>query len=47
MKHIIRIATENDLKAVYKLNLEFAHFIRTPEKFNITLEQMIEYQVFL
>jgi GNAT superfamily N-acetyltransferase len=38
----IRTATENDFNAVYGLIQEFAHFIKTPEKVTVTLEQMIQ-----
>ncbi len=36
----IRLATEKDFEAIHTLNKEFADFIRTPEKFKISLEQM-------
>lgn len=41
MDHTIRKATENDLEAVHALILEFAVFIKTPEKVSVTVEQMI------
>ena len=40
----IRLATENDFEAIHSLNKEFAQFIKTPEKFRISLEQMKEEQ---
>ena len=44
MNYNIRIATEHDFPAIHKINEEFSHFIKTPEKFKITVEQMIEEQ---
>jgi len=44
MSFKIRLATENDFAAIHILNKEFAQFIKTPEKFIITLEQMVEEQ---
>jgi len=38
----IRIATENDFEAIHALNKEFAQFIKTPDKFKISTEQMKE-----
>jgi len=46
MNYTIRRAEENDFSSIYKLNQEFAHFIKTPEKFYISLEQMIAEQHF-
>ncbi len=40
----IRLAAENDFTAIHILNKEFAQFIKTPQKFIITLEQMLEEQ---
>ena len=40
MKYSIRVAEERDFDQVHRLNKEFSHFIRTPEKFNISLEDM-------
>lgn len=44
MSFKIRIATELDFEAIHQLNVEFSHFIKTPEKFKITVEQMKEEQ---
>ena len=44
MTYQIRIASENDFEKIHSLNLEFAHFIKTPEKFKISVEQMKEEQ---
>ena len=40
MEYNIRLATESDFEKIYELNREFSHFIQTPEKFKITVEQM-------
>ena len=40
----IRIATEKDFGEIHALNVEFSHFIKTPEKFKISIEQMKEEQ---
>lgn len=40
MAYNIRQAKENDFAAIHLLNEEFSHFIKTPEKYKITLEQM-------
>lgn len=40
----IRLATEKDFETIHALNKQFADFIRTPEKFKISLEQMHEEQ---
>ena len=40
MSYSIRRAKENDFDAIHTLNKEFSHFIKTPEKYKITLEQM-------
>lgn len=40
----IRLATENDFDVIHSLNKEFAQFIKTPDKFKISLEQMKEEQ---
>lgn len=37
----IRKSTEHDLKAIFELIVDFAHFIKTPEKVTITLDQMM------
>ena len=44
MSFNIRLATENDFEAIHSLNKEFAQFIKKPEKFRISLEQMKEEQ---
>ncbi len=44
MNYTIRIATESDFSTIHNLNKEFAQFIKTPEKFYISLAQMIEEQ---
>ena len=36
----IRLATEKDFSEIHALNVEFSHFIKTPEKFKISIEQM-------
>lgn len=36
----IRLATENDFEAIHALNIKFAQFIKKPNKFKISLEQM-------
>lgn len=38
----IRLATEKDFETIHALNKQFADFIKTPEKFKISLEQMHE-----
>ena len=40
MSFNIRLATENDFETIHALNMEFAQFIKTPDKYKITLEQM-------
>ena len=40
----IRLATQEDFEKIHALNKEFSHFIKTPEKFKITVAQMIEEQ---
>lgn len=40
----IREATERDLKMVYQLLREFSVFIKTPEKFTITLDDFISHK---
>jgi len=40
MEYRIRIATEDDFERIHSLNQDFAQFIKTPEKFRITIEQM-------
>ena len=48
MAFSIRQATEADFSTIHALNEEFSHFIKTPEKYKITLEQMkAEQQHFL
>ena len=44
MSFNVRLATENDFEAIHSLNKEFAQFIKKPEKFRISLEQMKEEQ---
>ena len=44
MAYTIRLATENDFTAIHVLNTEFSRFIKTPEKFRISLDQMKEEQ---
>ena len=36
----IRIGTEKDFGEIHALNVEFSHFIKTPEKFRMSVEQM-------
>jgi GNAT superfamily N-acetyltransferase len=40
MTTTIRLATENDFGKIHALNRQFADFIKTPEKFKITVAQM-------
>jgi GNAT superfamily N-acetyltransferase len=40
MMTTIRLATENDFGKIHALNRQFADFIKTPEKFKITVAQM-------
>ncbi|NJN28198.1 MAG: GNAT family N-acetyltransferase [Cyclobacteriaceae bacterium] len=44
MAYSLRQAIAEDFWQIHKLNEAFAHFIKTPEKFKITVEQMIEEQ---
>ncbi len=44
MSFKIRRATPPDFESIHALNKEFAQFIKTPEKFKITVEQMHEEQ---
>lgn len=44
MEFNIRIASEKDFKRIHQLNREFSHFIKTPEKFKISLDDMIAEQ---
>jgi ribosomal protein S18 acetylase RimI-like enzyme len=44
MKVTIRKATEADFQEIFNLNMEFSIFQRTPEKFTVTLQQMVEEQ---
>lgn len=44
MNYKIRLAHENDFNKLHALNMEFSHFIKTPEKFKISVEQMREEQ---
>lgn len=44
MNHTVRKARESDFAAIHELNEEFSNFIKTPEKYKITLEQMIDEQ---
>jgi len=40
MNFQIRIATRDDFVQIHKLNNDFSHFIKTPKKFKISVEQM-------
>lgn len=40
MSFQIRIAKESDFETIHSLNKKFSHFIKTPEKFKISIEQM-------
>jgi predicted N-acetyltransferase YhbS len=40
MSFNIRLATEKDFEKIHALNREFSQFIKTPEKFKITVDQM-------
>jgi diamine N-acetyltransferase len=40
MAYIFRIANENDFESIHALNQQFSHFIKTPQKFKMTVEQM-------
>lgn len=40
MSFTIRLAEESDFEKIHALNREFSNFIKTPEKFKITVEQM-------
>ena len=40
MTTTIRLATEDDFEKIHAMNRQFADFIRTPEKFKITIAQM-------
>ena len=40
----IRIAQESDFEKIHQINQEFSHFIKTPQKFKITVQQMIAEQ---
>ena len=44
MSFTIRIAKERDFAKIHSLNEQFSHFIHTPEKFKISIEQMKEEQ---
>lgn len=44
MNYTIRKATEKDIEAIHRLIVEFAHFIKTPEKVIVTIEQMRQQQ---
>jgi len=41
MSFTIRLATELDFEQVHALNLKFSHFIKKPEKFRISLTDML------
>lgn len=41
MSFSIRLATEQDFEQIHALNLQFSHFIKTPEKFRISIDEMI------
>lgn len=40
MSYIFRIANEKDFGSIHALNQQFSHFIKTPQKFKMTVEQM-------
>lgn len=40
MTTTIRLATEDDFEKIHAMNRQFADFIKTPEKFKITIAQM-------
>ena len=40
----IRLAETQDCEEIHALNLQFSHFIKTPEKFRISIEDMIAEQ---
>ena len=40
----IRFAQEQDFEKIHQMNQEFSHFIKTPQKFRISLEEMIAEQ---
>ena len=40
----IRIAQECDFKKIHELNHDFSYFIKTPEKFRISIQEMIDEQ---
>lgn len=40
MNFRIRIAQENDFEKIHQMNQDFSHFIKTPEKFKISVEEM-------
>ncbi len=44
MEFRIRLAQEQDFEKIHQMNQEFSHFIKTPEKFKISLEEMIAEQ---
>ena len=44
MQYKVRIAIERDFKQIHKLNYEFPHFIDTPNRFEISVEEMIDEQ---
>lgn len=44
MSFTIRLAEESDFEKIHELNREFSSFIKTPEKFKITVQQMKEEQ---
>lgn len=44
MNYTIREAEESDFATIHQLNSDFSHFIKTPEKFKISLEEMIAEQ---
>lgn len=44
MAYNTRLATEYDFETIHALNTEFSQFIKTPEKFRISLKQMKDEQ---
>lgn len=44
MNYTVRKAAEDDFSRIHQLNHEFAHFIHTPEKFMISVQEMIDQQ---
>jgi diamine N-acetyltransferase len=46
MSFTIRLAEESDFEKIHALNREFSSFIKTPEKFKVSIEQMKEEQAY-